>query len=77
MERLEPDEVKISRPVLRGGWYSNVLSLPGGREGDVEFYKHIDTRRYLRLNDQGLCFREGSNSLEPANLDEELKRVFE
>lgn len=47
------------------------------REGDVEFYKHIDTRRYLRLNDRGDCFREGSNGLEPANLDEELKRVFE
>ncbi len=27
-ERLEPDEVKISRPVLRGGGDSNAASLP-------------------------------------------------
>jgi len=27
-ERLEPDEVKISRPVLRGGGGSNAASLP-------------------------------------------------
>lgn len=47
------------------------------RDGDVEFYKHIDTRRCLRLNNQGLCFREGPNGLEPANIEEELKRVFE
>ena len=29
LERLEPDEVKASRPVLRGGGGSNSASLPG------------------------------------------------
>lgn len=47
------------------------------REGGVEFYKHTRTRRYIRLDGRGVCFREGQGGLEPANLDEELKRVFE
>lgn len=47
-----------------------------GCEGDVQFYKHIDTRRYIRLDSQGRCFREGPNGLELGNLDEEIKRVF-
>jgi hypothetical protein len=46
-------------------------------EGDVQFYKHIDTRRYLLLDSDGRCYRQGPRGLEPANLDEELKRVFE
>lgn len=25
---LEPDAVKVASPVLRGGWFSNELSLP-------------------------------------------------
>ena len=29
LERLEPDEVKASRPVLRGGGGGNAASLPG------------------------------------------------
>jgi hypothetical protein len=48
-----------------------------GREGELECYKHIDTRRYIHLDSKGRCFREGPEGLEPANLDEELKRVFE
>lgn len=48
-----------------------------GREGGIEFYKHVNTRRYIRLDSCGGCFREGASGLEPANLDEELKRVFE
>ena len=32
-ERLEPDEAKVSRPVLRGGGGSNTASLPGAAEG--------------------------------------------
>jgi hypothetical protein len=47
------------------------------RENEVEFYKHIGTRRYLRLDSQGRCYREGARGLELANRDEELKRVFE
>lgn len=48
-----------------------------GRECGVEFYKHINTRRYIRLDSSGGCFREALGGLEPADLDEELKRVFE
>jgi hypothetical protein len=47
------------------------------REGKVDFYKHINTRRYLRLDAEGHCYREGSEGLEPANLEQELKQVFE
>src|SRR5437870_2431727 len=28
---LEPDAVRVASPVLRGGGYSNVVFLPGGR----------------------------------------------
>ncbi|MGH9435653.1 MAG: hypothetical protein ACRD06_06605 [Terriglobia bacterium] len=46
------------------------------REGGVQFYKHINTRRYLHLDKTGRCYRQGPTGLEPGNLDEELKRVF-
>lgn len=48
-----------------------------GREGEVEFYKHISTRRYILLDGRGVCFRQGRGGLEAAELDRELKRVFE
>lgn len=48
-----------------------------GRKGDVQFYKHIQTRRYLRLDSCGQCYRESPQGLEPANLEEELKRLVE
>ena len=48
-----------------------------GRKGNVQFYKHIHTRRYLRLDSSGQCYREGPQGLEPAKLEEELKRLVE
>jgi len=34
MQRLEPDEGKLSRPVLRGGGLSNETSLPDEQPGE-------------------------------------------
>jgi hypothetical protein len=48
-----------------------------GRKGDVQFYKHILTRRYLRLDSSGRCYREGPQGLELASLEEELRRLVE
>jgi hypothetical protein len=47
------------------------------REGGVEFYKHILTRRYLLLDSAGRCYQHGPNGLEPADAHAELKRVTE
>lgn len=44
--------------------------------GEVEFYKHIRRRRSLRLEASGGCYQQGPQGLEPASLNEELKRVF-
>lgn len=48
-----------------------------GHKGDVQFYKHIHTRRYLCLDSSGQCYREGPQGLEPAKLEAELKRLVE
>ncbi len=45
------------------------------REGKVEFYKHIRTRRYLLLDSAGRCFRRDPNGLEIVDVQAELKRV--
>jgi hypothetical protein len=36
-----------------------------GRSGEIYLYKHIDTRRYLNLDEQGKCFRYTLNGYEP------------
>ena len=77
LQRLEPYEAKVSRSVLRGGWCSNVLSLPDWREAGIEFYKHICTRRYLLLDSEGRCYQRGPNGLKRADIHAELKRVRE
>lgn len=68
-----PNWVPLERAI--GAWCAQFMWM--GREGGVAFYKHIDTRRYLRLDSDGRCYREGPRGLELANLDEEVKRVFE
>jgi hypothetical protein len=47
------------------------------REGEIEFYKHISTRRYLLLDSEGQCYRCGPRGLELANIKSELERVME
>jgi hypothetical protein len=44
LKRLEPDEGKLSSPVLRGGNGGNVVSLPDNQDGDsleVELAKRL------------------------------------
>ena len=45
------------------------------RERDIEFYKHIRTRRYLLLDSKGGCYRQTTVGLEAADAAAELKRV--
>ena len=45
------------------------------RQGGVEFYKHINTRRYLLLDTEGCCYRQTAGRLEPVDVAAELKRV--
>jgi hypothetical protein len=47
------------------------------REGCVEFYKHIRTRRYLLLDSEGRGYQRGPSGLMPADVQAELKRVRE
>lgn len=47
------------------------------REGGIEAYKHIRTRRYLLLDSEGRCFRRGLDGLERTDLNSELERVME
>ena len=49
------------------------------REAGVEFYKHIHTRRYLRLDSEGRCYQRDSDpdGLTPADAMAELDRVRE
>ena len=45
------------------------------REGGIEFYKHIRTRRYLLLDSDGGCYRQTAMGLEAVDVAVELKRV--
>jgi hypothetical protein len=45
------------------------------RQGRVEFYKHINTRRYLLLDSEGGCYRQTAKGLEAVDVVAELKRV--
>ena len=47
------------------------------REGKIEFYKHICTRRYLLLDSEGQCYERTPNGLKRADIHAELKRVRE
>jgi hypothetical protein len=46
-------------------------------EGGVEFYKNIRTRRCLRLDSEGRCYRGGPDGPKLADVNAELKRVTE
>ncbi len=47
------------------------------RENGIEFYKHIETRRYLLLDSEQGCWRESERDLEPADFESEFRRVTE
>ena len=45
------------------------------REGGIEFYKHITTRRYLLLDSDGGCYRQTAAGLAAVDAQAELKQV--
>lgn len=45
------------------------------RQNGVEYYKHIDTRRYLLLDSEGRSWRQGSRGLEPSDFEREFRLV--
>jgi len=47
------------------------------RDRGIEFYKHIDTRRYLLLDSQCRCWRQRGLELELADFENEFCRVTE
>lgn len=47
------------------------------RENGLEYYKHIDTRRYLILDGAGRCFRRQDAELVCVDFRNEFRRVTE
>jgi hypothetical protein len=47
------------------------------RERGIDFYKHIDTRRYLLLGSDRRCWRQGAREPELADFAREFHRVTE
>ena len=45
------------------------------RQNDIEFYKHIDTRRYLLLDSNLRCWRQGTHRLELSDFESEFRRA--
>lgn len=45
------------------------------REGGIEHYKHIVTRRYLRLDQNGRCLAWNSGRLTEVPFEQEWQRV--
>jgi hypothetical protein len=45
------------------------------RERGIDFYKHIDTRRYLLLDSHRRCWRQGPREPELADFECEFHRV--
>ncbi len=46
------------------------------RMGPVNFYKHIATRRYLLLDDDGNSFRQTAAGLVPISFEYSLLEIF-
>jgi hypothetical protein len=47
------------------------------RDRGIEFYKHIDTRRYLLLDSESRCWRQGDGGLELSDFEREFRRATE
>ena len=45
------------------------------REGAIQFYKHVTTRRYLLLDSGGGCYKQTAMGLEAVHVVAELKWV--
>ena len=45
------------------------------RQNGIEFYKHVDTRRYLLLDSQLRCWRQGKHGFEPSDFAREFDLV--
>jgi hypothetical protein len=44
-------------------------------QGGLEHYKHIETRRYLRLDGEGRCFVPAEVGWKEVSFEDEWKRV--
>ena len=47
------------------------------RQNDLEYYKHIDTRRYLILDAEGRSYRQRDGDLVVVDFAEEFRRFAE
>lgn len=47
------------------------------RQDGIEFYKHIESRRYLLLDSEQRCWRQGATGFGFANFESESRRVTE
>ena len=45
------------------------------RDNGIEYYKHVITRRYLRLESSGRCVVEAADGWKEVAFDQEWKRV--
>ena len=45
------------------------------RLNGYEYFKHVDTRRYIVLDARGTCFHRHGSDLIPADFHDELRRV--
>ena len=78
MNRFYPADANLPN------WRPLVLRVPTSectdfmwmhRDGAVEFYKHIITRRYLMLNGEGNCLRWSGGELQVVDFEPEYLRV--
>ena len=46
------------------------------RQGEVHFYKHVITRRYLLLDSDGRCFSGKTDGLRMIDFEQEYLRVI-
>jgi hypothetical protein len=47
------------------------------RDNGFEFYKHINTRRYLILDAHGICYVRRGGVLAPTSFEKEFQRIVE
>jgi len=65
----EPLEMRIGERCAEFMWM--------WRQNDLEYYKHIDTRRYLILDAEGRCYLRRDGDLVVVDFAEEFRRVAE